>query len=97
VATQTNYPRWRCFRRESRDIALCEKARVRQAGLFPNQFFKEDFSMDGTVDEFLVLAAKQVNRRQKRIFIAAVCEKRSLRKALRRQRTKNGRSIWMGP
>jgi len=37
--------------------------------------------MDGTVDEFLVLAAKQVNRRQKRIFIAAVCEKRSLRKA----------------
>ena len=31
--------------------------------------------MDGTVDELLVLAAKQVNGRQKRIFIAAVCEK----------------------
>ena len=33
--------------------------------------------MDGTVDELLVLAAKQVNGRQKRIFIAAVCEKLS--------------------
>ena len=31
--------------------------------------------MDGTFDELLVLAAKQVNGRQKRIFIAAVCEK----------------------
>ena len=31
--------------------------------------------MDGTVDELLVLAAKQVNGRQKRIFFAAVCEK----------------------
>ena len=31
--------------------------------------------MDGTVDELLVLAAKQVNGRQKRIFIASVCEK----------------------
>jgi len=75
VATPPNYPRWRCFRRESTDIALCEKARIRQAGFFPNQFFKENFSMDGTVDELLVLVAKQVNGRQKRILIAAVCEK----------------------
>ena len=31
--------------------------------------------MDGTVNELLVLAAKQVNGRQKRIFLATVCEK----------------------
>ena len=49
------------FRRELRDIALCEKARIRQAGFFPNRFLKEEFSMDGTVDQLLVLAAKQVS------------------------------------
>ena len=75
MATSLNSPRWQCFRRESKDIALCKKARIRQAGFFANQFFKEDFSMDGTVDKLLVLAAKQVKGRQKRIFIAAVCEK----------------------
>ncbi len=26
------------------DIALCEKASIRQAGFIPNQFLKEDFS-----------------------------------------------------
>ena len=31
--------------------------------------------MAGTVDKLLDLAAKQVKGRQKRIFIAAVCEK----------------------
>ena len=42
---------------------------------FGINFSRRSFSMDGTVDELLVLAAKQVNGRQKRIFLAAVCEK----------------------
>ncbi len=42
-ATHPQTSRGRCFHRESMNIALCEKARICQAGFILNPFFKEDF------------------------------------------------------